>query len=236
MRVCIARKHSKKVLGSSRHLPTASESNSDATEMQTYRHADAIVISSSSDTGEASKDSTLQSDVDSPSKHKADEEHQQWRLWHVQSPELTPKTPRTPDSGRRKRRVKEYSGYQESPRSSRRTGRRSRVNYEMIALDQEDEDEQSLFVSEASSWSQPIIVDNEPGHEDRLYNGMTPERVRRVKEYLNALNLMETADSHLQPTKNELNSATTEHTNLSWKLATIDATANNTLGHYSEKA
>lgn len=201
------------------------------------RRADAIVISSSSDTSEASEDSTPESDPDNPSKHggfaaENDMSERQTRKVNSGSfgmfnrPTLMPKTPpRTLDSGRKKR-VKEYSAYQEIPRSRRRRGRKTSVS-EVIELDYENEENQSLFIPDHTAESAPITVADDSEDEQDIYSGMTPERAQNAKEYLHALSLVESAEKRLRNVEQKLGAAITEHTNLSWKLATIDVTADN---------
>ena len=123
--------------------------------------------------------------------------------------------------------MKEYSGYKEASRSSRRTRQKQYDDQEVIELDHKGEDDKSLFIPDANSQSQLIVVDDQSEDEERLYYDMTPDRTERVKVYLNALSLVETADKNLYTVENELSIATTEHTSLSWQLASIDATAEN---------
>lgn len=200
--------------------------------------ADAIVISSSSDTSQASEDSTPESDPDSPSKHggfaaENDMSERQTRKVNSGSfgmfnrPTLMPKTsPRTPDSGKKRKGVKEYSAYQEIPRSRRRRERKTSVS-EVMELDYENEENQRLFIPDHTPESAPITIADESEDEQDIYSGMTPERAQNAKEYLHTLSLVESAEKRLRSVEQKLDAATTEHTNLSWKLATIDVTAEN---------
>ena len=165
----------------------------------------------------------------------------------------SPRRPRTPEKGTKKKRVKEYSEFQESSRSgkrnsrttgnqtdyalgnglhdtgsmeaSRRTGRKSRVISKVIEPDMGEEDAQCLFIPEMTSSSGTILADDDSEDEEQIYNGMTPERAQRAKDYIRTLDSVESVDRRLRDAENQLEAAETEHTTLSWKLTTIDATA-----------
>ncbi|KAJ4379810.1 hypothetical protein N0V86_004994 [Didymella sp. IMI 355093] len=199
------------------------------------RRTDTIVVSSSSDTSEASEDSTPESNPDSPSRHSAFaaennmSERQTRKLkagsfGMFNSPTLMPKaSPRTPESGRKRKRVKEYSEYRESPRTRRKkesTGRQT-----VTELSDEGEGEQSLFVPETTPFTDAVVVDDEAESEEYLYSGMTPERAKHAKEYINTIQSVQSADKRLKNAETKLSAMTTEHKGLEWKLATIDATA-----------
>jgi hypothetical protein len=202
------------------------------------RKTDTIVISSSSDTSEASEDSTPGSDPDSPSKYGAfamenNMSERQTRKLKAGSfgmfnnPTLMPKpSQRTAESGRKRKRVREYSDYQESPRTRRekeRTGRQ-----EVIELRDEGEGEQSLFVPEATPFD-AVFDDGESESEEYLYSGMTPERAKHAKEYIDTIQSVQSANKRLQNAETKLSATTTECKGLEWKLATIDAVAENTI-------
>lgn len=166
------------------------------------RNTDAIVISSSSDTSEASEDSTPESDPDSLSSHSCFVDHdasarQTWKVnagsfGMFNSPALMP---RNPEKGKKRKRVKECSDYQESLRSRRSNKRRIREVVVEIS-DEEEAEYQTLFVPDASSPTNTVIVyDEESGHKSHLYSGMTPERVQNTQEYLDVASQVATAEN-----------------------------------------
>ncbi|KAF3044104.1 hypothetical protein E8E12_009678 [Didymella heteroderae] len=204
------------------------------------RNTDTIVIASSSDTSEASEDSFPEPVPDSPASHggfAAENDMSERQTWKINAgsfgmfnhPTLMPTTtappPRTPEKGKKRKRVKEYSYYKGSPRTRRREERRARE--EIVELSDEGEGEHSLFVSEGASRIDLVIVEGEFENDLRLYSGMTPERARNAKEYLDVLSLVHSADQRLRTTESALGAMASEHKGLEWKLANIDATAEN---------
>ncbi|KAF3044926.1 hypothetical protein E8E11_006908 [Didymella keratinophila] len=197
------------------------------------RDSNTIVISSSSDTSEASEDSTPESDLDTPSSRRgfaAVNDMSERQTSKVNAGNFgmfndLPLMPRTPGKGKKRKRVKEYSDHQESPRTSRRKERSGRE--EVIEIDDEDEGEQDLFVPENNCPTSHVTVDDDPEDEDRLYSGMTPDRARNTKEYLELVSHVTTAEKHFRTTDSKLSAMTSEQKALGWKLANIDATAEN---------
>jgi hypothetical protein len=176
---------------------------------QSDRNTNAIVASSSSDTSEASEDCTPESDPDSPSSHRgfatdnnmSERQTQKLnagRFGMFNHPTLMP---RTPEKGRKRKRVKEYSDYVESPRAPRRKERRGRKE----AIETSDEDEGNA--------------------EDKREND--DERARNTEEYLDVFNLVNSAEARVRVAESTLSTMISEHKSLEFKLAAIDATAEN---------
>lgn len=177
-----------------------------------------------------------ESDHDSPSKHggfaalnnmseRQTRKLQAGNFGMFNRPILMPKAPPgTPESGTKRKRAKEYSDYIEPPRSQRRT-QQVRSDDEVIVLDNEGKDGQTLFIPESTTLT-PLGAD-ESEDERTLYASMPPDRARNAQAYLDVIASVESADSRLQVAKSELAAMTTEHTTLEWKLANLDAAAEN---------
>lgn len=268
-------------------------------ERRRTSNADAISITSSSDTSEASEDSAPESDGDTPLRppgyatlndlsDRQTTKINSGRCGMFNPLTLTPQTSRTSDLGRKRRRKRDSlrSGGKDNrkqheeaeviaedvgdvadedesltardarPRSQSTSGkprkpndrtkytlgglrnkidaekggrmsaRRKTVDTDVIELDLECEDEHSLFIPEKIQQSQPITVNDGSDSDEHLYNGMAHERAHEAKEYIQAIALLRTANKNLQQAEVELNTATAQYTSLSWKLTTIDATAN----------
>lgn len=199
------------------------------------RRYDTIVISSSSDPNEASEDSEPESDADSPSKHggyAAENDMSERQTRKINSgnygmfnhPTLMFRPPSTPDSSKKRKRVKEYSSHKKFP-PRKSLAKKERDTPELVDMTDQNEDGQSLFIPEDSPEPNEGAAGDEAQNEEDLYTNMTPERARKVKQYLSTLELVRAVDANLQAAETELSEVTTEQTSLSEKFAIIDATA-----------
>lgn len=189
-----------------------------------------MIVSSSSDTSEASEDSVAESNPETPSGRRGGfaamnnmSARQTWkvnagRFGMFNPPTLLPDAPRTPGMDKKRKRAKEYSDYQESPQQGQRTTRRRRQ--EVIELSDEDEAERNLSVSEDTTSTDPANAEDK--HKSRH---MYP----RARQYLNILDLVKTAETHVRIAESALCTGRSEHKGLEWKLATIDAAAKNAI-------
>ncbi|KAJ8118551.1 hypothetical protein OPT61_g487 [Boeremia exigua] len=201
---------------------------------QRFHDADEDLAISSSDTSEASEDSTPESDTDSPTKHggyAAGNDMSERQTQKINSGSfgmfnplaLTSGTPRTPDSDKKRRRVKKYSSFN-GYSSSRRSKKARCRSQEISERGCEDENDLDLFTPEDSSQS---LIDAGFSDEEDLPGETESESVQKTQEYHDALGLVVRANESLQAAETKLSDVATEHTNLSQKLSTIDATAKN---------
>ncbi|KAF9694635.1 hypothetical protein EKO04_007609 [Ascochyta lentis] len=200
------------------------------------RDTDAITISSSSSSSQASEDGALESDEESSSRRggfagvEGMSERQTWKInsgsfGMFNHPALMPLLPHSSSPEKKRRRVKECSDYKRTPRSSK-SSRSQYVEPEMLMVDDDQEDEQSLFVPDTTSQSQPISVNDDPESDGgSSYEGLTPERAFKVKKYIHVVDTVKTAESSLQTADDSLETAAEEHATLSQKLMAINTTA-----------
>ncbi|UPX18709.1 uncharacterized protein EKO05_0009001 [Ascochyta rabiei] len=211
---------------------------------RTY-NTDSIPISSSSSSSQASEDSVLESDEESPSRRRGcaaanDMSQRQTRKINsgrfgmFNSPTLMRRLLGSSNLEKKRRRTNKCSKY-------RRGSSSQPIEPELLVADNdededededkdkdEDKDEQSLFVPDIASQSQPVTIDD--GNEsdgESLYEDLTPERARKVKEYIHILNTIETAGISLQTAADELSTAVAEHTTVPQKLKDMHITVDN---------
>ncbi|KAF1350535.1 hypothetical protein EJ07DRAFT_183973 [Lizonia empirigonia] len=139
------------------------------------RNTNLIVIDSSSDSSEVSKDGAAESDVDSllnAGSYASNNDMSERQTKKINSgsfgmfnrPTLTSRTSSTTDSGTKRRRVKGYDGHKDSSRSSKRSCQGQRGDPQIFMVDSE-EDEESLFVPDtvpqSHSRHKPHTQDNQ---------------------------------------------------------------------------
>ncbi|KAJ4344144.1 hypothetical protein N0V95_006306 [Ascochyta clinopodiicola] len=206
-------------------------------------------VSSSSSSSQASEDGVLESDDESPSGRRGcaavnDMSERQARKINSGSfgmfnrPALMDHLPCSSKLRRKRRRTQEYSEYRGSSRSQP-------VEPEVLMIDddeeeeeeeEEEEDEQNLFVPQSASQAQPITIDEDPESDgESQYGGLTPERARKVKEYIHILSIAETAETELRTATDELTTAVAEHATLSQKLEIMHTTADNRIAEIIQK-